>query len=388
MRVCHSIPDIYPESGGTARAAIDMLDALGDVDGIEPVLLTQALTGRKVLGSSSANVRRFVAPTAVAAMAKAGWPLLRGLPTAADPRTTAVIHSHGLWLPALHWTAMFARKHGIPVIHQPHGMLEPWSLDQRAWKKRAALFAYQRRDLENAKAVVATSHFELENLRKLGLRCPIAVIPNGVNERARCQDSRRRRTSESRVALFLSRIHHKKGLLNLIRSWASARPAGWRLRIAGPDEGGHLKEVLSLAESLGVREQIEYVGSVDGTEKTTLYRSADLFVLPSFSENFGIVVAEALIHGVPVITTRGTPWVDLHQYRCGWWIDVGVDPLTEVLKAATALPDFELQEMGSRGREYARRYSWATVGSQVITIYQWARGQTSAPPFLHFGDRK
>jgi glycosyltransferase involved in cell wall biosynthesis len=122
---------------------------------------------------------------------------------------------------------------------------------------------------------------------------------------------------------------------------------------------------------------------VDGQQKWELYRRADLFILPSHSENFGMVVAEALACGLPVITTKGTPWEALTQHRCGWWVDVGVEPLADALRAAMALDDAERCEMGSRGRRLVEHeYTWSIVAKQMVSVYRWVLGQAERPACL------
>lgn len=194
-----------------------------------------------------------------------------------------------------------------------------------------------------------------------------------------CAGSGRIPPDQPRVALFLSRVHPKKGLLELVRAWAQAAPQGWRLRIAGPDEGGHWAEVARELERLGLGAAVEYLGPVVGEAKAVLYRQADLFVLPTFSENFGLVVAEALTYGVPVITTRGAPWADLETYGCGWWIDTGVAPLVAALRQALALSDAERQAMGARGRDYVQRYDWDRIAAETLALYRWVLGQGGRP---------
>jgi glycosyltransferase involved in cell wall biosynthesis len=181
---------------------------------------------------------------------------------------------------------------------------------------------------------------EGENVRRAGFNNPIALIPNGVELPAALEKPEiRNQKSAVRRALFLSRIHPKKGLLNLVKAWDAVQksearsqkpevgipasdfrsPASdkWELLIVGPDEGGHLAEVQAAVRNAGLERQIHFHGEVMGEDKIECYRGADLFVLPSFSENFGLVIAEALSCGVPVITTRETPWEELETHRFG-----------------------------------------------------------------------
>ncbi len=228
----------------------------------------------------------------------------------------------------------------------------------------------------------ATSRQEFDSLRRLGLRQPIALIPNGVDvpeltDMARQVESRR-------IALFVGRIHPVKGLLGLVDAWSRVRPEGWRMIIAGPDEGGHRAAVEERLRTVGLSADFEFVGSVDGAEKAALYNRAELFLLPSFTENFGLAVAEALAAGVPVIATKGTPWAALVHNRCGWWVDLGVDALVAALKESTQTPAMSLRAMGERGRAYAEdAFGWAEIAKEMSAVYRWMLGQGERPECLH-----
>jgi glycosyltransferase involved in cell wall biosynthesis len=183
-----------------------------------------------------------------------------------------------------------------------------------------------------------------------------------------------------RRALFLSRIHPKKGLLNLIEAWRQVRPRGWRLLIAGPDESNHLSSVQEAVRQAGLTATVTFVGPVYGQQKLDLFNSADLFILPTFSENFGIAVPEALASAVPVITTKGAPWGCLETHDCGWWVDIGVPPLARALSEATQCSESELRQMGLRGRQLvSREYSLARIGQQMQAVYQWVLGGGARP---------
>jgi glycosyltransferase involved in cell wall biosynthesis len=381
ISVFHTIADIRPQSGGTSRVVVDLADALGKQASIKPVLVTQSLVGDPTLPSLNPVVQRAIADTFSMDAYKFGLPFHSVLQKTVTDPVTSLIHNHGLWMPVNHWASRFARKHGVALIIQPHGMLEPWAIDHKAWKKRVAMVLFQRGDLMSAKALIATSFTEYENIRKIGFRQPVAVIPNGVAlEVSTGTDSLpSQHADENRTVLFLSRIHQKKGLESLVRAWARIRPQGWRLCIAGPDEGGYLKKIMALVGELGIEKAVEYVGPVDGAQKSARYRDADLFVLPTFSENFGVVVAEAMAHGVPVITTRGAPWSDLITNGCGWWVDIGVDPLEQALRDAMSLSDDERGMMGARGREYVRRFDWDTIAQQTTQVYRWVLDQGDKP---------
>lgn len=286
-------------------------------------------------------------------------------------RKTPLIHNHGLWLQCNHQSANVARELGLPYIVSPRGMMEPWALSYNAWKKKLPWLLWQKRALEQTTAFCATSAQEAESIRRLGFRQPIAVIPNGITLPQFDTESVFP-SYNPRYALFLSRIHPKKGLLNLVKAWSAVKPAGWKVVIAGPDENGHRQEVQRLIDELGMHDVFDFLDQVEGTVKDELYRKASLFILPTFSENFGIVIAEALAAGTPVITTKGAPWQELETHNCGWWVDIGVEPLTQALREATELPYEKLREMGERGRKFAHdSFGWQEIGRQMLAFYEW-----------------
>ncbi len=190
-------------------------------------------------------------------------------------------------------------------------------------------------------------------------------MPQGCRRPER-DDARRHKT-----ALFIGRIYPVKGLPSLIEAWARVRPRGWQLRIAGPDEGGHKAEVEQAVLANGLCEVVSFVGPVHGAAKRRELCNADLLVLPSHSESFGMAVGEALAHGVPVLTTKGTPWRILPERRCGWWVDATIDGITEGLREVTSQDAQVLREMGGRGRELvAAEFGWERVASRFVEIYR------------------
>jgi glycosyltransferase involved in cell wall biosynthesis len=350
-----------------------LTDALAADGRYRVILLSQGVDGSQMLESQVAELDRRVALTDSSVALRAGWPIRKLLHEAVERDRPVLLHDHGIWMPNNHHVAAAARRHGLPLVIHPHGMLEPWALRYKAWKKRVAMLLYQHRDLRTAALFVATADQEADSIRRLGLRQPIAVIPNGVDFPVDTDrlESRRNDANGRRIALFLSRIHPKKGLLNLVNAWSKVRPAGWKLYLAGPDEGGHLSTVMRRVAALGLTQSIEYKGVVQGEEKERLWQEVSLFVLPSFSENFGLVVAEALARGVPVITTRETPWRSLDESDCGWWIDATLEALAVALSDAVHTDDDRMQAMGNRARILARRFHWEKIAAEMADVYRW-----------------
>lgn len=382
IQVLHCVGSLALQSGGPAQTVTALTDSLAAEGSCSVILLSQNLrNGAVVAADPESRVDRRLACSRSTWVLKAGWPLKRLLDTVIPKTAPALLHDNGLWMPSNHYVAIAARRFRIPLVIHTHGMLEPWALQHRGWKKRLALWLYQRRNLETAALLFATAEQEAESIRRLGLRQPIAVIPNGVRlpvlQPNRALDERVQ--PGPRTALFLSRIHPKKGLLNLVEAWGRVRPANWRLCLAGPDEGGHLAVVMRRIRELGLETAVEYVGEVEGDMKTALFANAELFVLPTFSENFGVVVAEALAYGVPVITTHGTPWQGLATRGCGWWIEPTVEALVETLREVLALDAVTLQQMGMKGHAYAREFDWTSIAQQTVEVYRWVLGQGDKP---------
>jgi glycosyltransferase involved in cell wall biosynthesis len=287
-----------------------------------------------------------------------------------------LVHDHGLWQGCHHQVALECRRAGVPRVVSPRGMLEPWALSHKKWKKKLALWAYQRRDLAAAALLHATADSEAVSLRRLGLRNEVAVVPNGVTMPEWHESVQFTRLASGlepahRTAVFLSRIQKKKGLPMLVEAWAKVRPAGWRMQVVGPDEEGHLSEVRQMVAAVGLTSSWSFEGPLFGEAKWELLREADLFILPTHSENFGIAVAEALAAGTPVITTRGAPWDGLETRDCGWWTRIDSESIASALADATSLSDRELAAMGGRGRAWvAQAFGWESIADRMMEVYR------------------
>lgn len=381
MRVIQTIAGTQERHGGTSRSVPALADALAGA-GLDVHLVTGFPAGNSVacnLPGPGVTVHR-VQESAVFGRGLTGASFrrqIRALVNTAE--TPCVIHDHGVWLISNHAAAVAARQSQTPRIVSPRGMLSTWALNHGRWKKRIAWRLFQASDLRLAAGFHATSQQEADELRRLGFRQPVAVIPNGIS----CPAGRSVvKGSGVRRVLFLSRIHPKKGLLNLVQAWSGVpQSAGWRLVIAGPDEHGHQLEVERAAVRLGVRDQIDFIGSVADSAKWDVYGSAELFVLPSFSENFGIVVAEAMAAGLPVIASTGTPWDCLPQVHAGWWVDPDVASLGEALRTALSLTAAELAGMGQAAAAYSRRrFSWRQAADEMRDYYCWLLGAGERQP--------
>ena len=376
----HTIASLSVDRGGTSRCVSELCGGIAST-GADVGILTTA--------DSSAAPGKFLPPGKSCAVVESddkgvlgrfGLPFYAKLNDRLRSQQVELIHDHGVWLVTNYMAARLAYKYGVPLAISTHGMVEPWSLAQSATKKKIAFSIYQRGVFKRASVFFATSEAEAFNIRQLGLKQPIAVIPNGVAIPESISLSKETRQNSERIILFLSRVHKKKGLINLARAWANIREPGWRLVIAGNDESGHKEEVLSVIRGLGIGQWFDFIGPVHGKDKEDIYLNADVFILPTFSENFGVVIAEALSYGVPVITTTGTPWKSLVKSNSGWWVKPDVEHITAAIREAISMTDGERSDMGLNGRKHViDNYSWTSVVSGTLSVYSWLLGQSERP---------
>lgn len=357
MRILYTVPSLHADYGGPARSVPALALALTSTGEAEVVI--RAMDGSQSVDERIRGITQNI-------------PLSKLL---AHGGRFELIHDHGLWQVCHLQVSWFASRLGIPRIVSPRGMLEPWALRHKGWKKRIAWRLYQRRQLNLCRLLHATSAEEGENLRNLGLTAPVQVIPNGTDlpVLTRTHQAIPFSPHGSNVVLFLSRIHPKKGLELLLNAWAACRPPGWRVRIAGPGDPSYIRQLKVLCQGLGIDDEVEWVGAAADSEKDLLYRSADLFVLPSYSENFGLVIAEALSYGIPVVTTTGCPWAELRSERAGWWVSPDHESILRGIREATSTDPEARREMGRKGRALiARKYGWESVARQMLTAYRRA----------------
>jgi len=286
-----------------------------------------------------------------------------------------VLHDNGIWLWHNHVLADLAARRRIPRVVSTRGMLEPWAMKHKRWKKKLAWSLYQRRDLMRAHCHHTTAEQEARNIQGFDLGVPVRVIPNGVDVpesdgtvTVRVEKGGR---GGRKTALFVGRVHPIKGLPMLVDAWARVRPAGWVMEIAGPDEGGHRARVERIVAAAGLQDAISFSGPFNWSAKARVFLGADLFVLPSHSESFGMAIAEALAYGVPVLTTKATPWAELENRGCGWQVEPTIDGIAEGLRLATRCDRETLHAMGMKGRAWvAAEFGWERVVNEFMTAYE------------------
>jgi len=366
IRVIHITTALSPSGAGVYEAVRGIASRLAETQAVHVRVL-----GLAAQPEAWSRDRRGWGSLDVTVATGSGLRGLRSLVRDAERMPLAgvdVVHAHGVWDGAALAGRTLATRAGCPLVISPHGMLEPWAFHHNRLKKLLPWHLWERRTLAQADVLEAKSDLEATSFPKVGLHNPVAVIPVGLDiphvpPAARSGGGPRR-------CVFLSRIHPKKGIDMLLQAWSQVRPAGWRLVIAGPDDGGHLPPLQALAKSQGIAADGEFLGPQYGDAKWALLRSADLFVLPSHSENFGIVVPEALAMGVPCIATTGTPWAQLPQQGMGWWVDPTATDIAAALGDAVRRPAAELAAMGGRGVGYVSdTFAWPAITRQTVDLY-------------------
>jgi glycosyltransferase involved in cell wall biosynthesis len=380
IEVCQVVASINENTGGPAYSVTNLAQALSE-QGIHSHLFTldypqrgkqicpQGVKLHSHLATKLANSLRGFQP-------KASQYLLQLASTELD-----LIHNHGLWMFPNFYARQAAVLNKLPLVISSRGMLESWSLKNSWHKKWLAWRLYEQKNLSSATVFHATSLQEVKSIRKLGSKQPIALIPNGVSIPALDRLPDRKilinffpELQDKKWLLFLSRIHPKKGLDNLLCVWRSlaSKFPDWHLIIAGPDLIGYQAKLEKLTTYLQLEKRVTFTGMLSGNIKASALSNADLFVLPTHSENFGIAVAESLGYSVPVVTTKGAPWQDLIEYGCGWWIEDDRQALQTALMEAMQLGDRERQAMGCKGRVMVEtKYSWHSVAKEMSELYRW-----------------
>lgn len=300
-----------------------------------------------------------------------------------------LIHGQNLWNPFYNKMARIARKHHIPYMMTPRGCLEPWAYQGQNFikniKKKIAMLIYQKKDLQKASCILATAKMEADNIRALGIKAPIAIIPNGIDvSEYKCRPAEFK-TSVKKQILFLSRIHQKKGIEFLVNAWEILKKKypDWNVVIAGNGEEAYINKLKKLIVTKGLQNCIEIVPPIFGEAKYKLYCESSLFVLPTYSENFGMVIAEAMSCGVPCITTNGTPWQELNEKKLGWCIDLSLDNVVNTISEAIELGQDTLFDIGQRCSKHIQvTYQYTQVALNNKAVYEWVVGSGLKPDFV------
>ena len=288
-----------------------------------------------------------------------------------------IVHVNSCWEPLSSFTVFWAKTKGFPTVITPHGMLEPWVMAKNHWKKKVpAMILYQRKALKKADALIATAESERKNLVALDYNKNVLMVPNGVIVDGTALKHCWKRNKQM-LYLGLLRPNKGAGVLLDALSLIKDKLEGYKVIVAGPDTEGYLSVLKSKSKEYGLEDIVTFPGGVFGDEKWKLYKESDLFVLPTLNENFGIVIAESLLCGTPVITCKGAPWQGLVDNSCGWWVDRTPKDVADAISASFDCSEEDLEKKGKRGSEYiVENFSSDIVAKKMIEVYLNIIGHT------------
>lgn len=377
MKVIQVVPNIAYESSGVSYTLLSICKGLFNA-GCEVELYSTGFPGET----------KFPFKTVECAFKKFPAARLRRSPDMYNRlldvcRHADIIHNNSLWMMPNVYPYWAAKGKQIKVVTSPHGTMSKWAL-KRGWLKKTIFSCIQYPALSRTDMFHATCEKECREIRELGYKQPIAIIPIGVDVASASLARPCMRTKNGpRQLAFFGRLHQVKAVDNLVRAWGrvSCQFEDWELVIAGPDCG--LRPML---ESIIKKERIpriRFVGELKGRAKYDFLANVNLCVLPSHTENFGVTVAESLACGTPVIASHGTPWKGLVDNDCGWWIPIGDAPLVAQLQKSLSMDDAALREMGERGRGWVRRdFDWNAIGRKMKETYEWLLDRAPKPEWV------
>lgn len=379
MKICLFTTTIDKNSGGPSRSVPILAKGLSTI-GIDTTLLTCSSPQMNSHLLDNSGVTLKVVSPAIS---------FNELETEILSGNYDLIHGQNLWNPLYSKMAKIARKHNIPYMMTPRGCLEPWAYQgqgfMKSLKKKAAMLLYQKRDLQKAACILTTAKMEADNVRFIGVKSPIAIIPNGIDVseyKCRTLDFK---PSVKKQILFLSRIHQKKGIEFLINAWVLLKHKypEWNVVIAGNGEQTYINQLNTIISNNGLKDSITIIPPVFGEVKHKLYCESSLFILPTYSENFGMVIAEAMSCGVPCITTNGTPWQELNEKNLGWCIDLSQENLLHTISTAIDLGQDILFDMGQRCSQHIyNTYQYTEVALKNKAVYEWIVNGSKKPHYI------
>jgi glycosyltransferase involved in cell wall biosynthesis len=290
----------------------------------------------------------------------------------------AVVHFHGLWQPRFVRASAHCRRVRLPYVVSPHGMLEPWAWRHKRWKKWPWFHLAERRHLAGAARLLATSEGEARNLKKVIRAGECVALPLGLGAEKGPDYAGARRArgwgDSEVVLLFLSRLHPKKGLhllLPALTQLGTDALRNVRLVIVGGGADRYLREVRSFAFREQARlPRVDWVGEIWGEARWSYFQGADLFCLPTFSENFGLAVLEALQVGTRVLTTDQTPWTAVPSWQAGFVVTPTEGAIRAALAEYLAQPHWSPERRVELAAEIHKRFSWETVGPPYVRLYE------------------
>jgi glycosyltransferase involved in cell wall biosynthesis len=364
MKCVHVIPHMDEEASGPAQSVVRLCEALV-LNGQDVEMHTMA-AGRQPIGVDLILHKQW----SMLGQFGVSVELLRSLHRTS--RDADIVHNHSLWSFPNMAAGLATRLRPAHLVTSPRGTLAA-AARARSRLKKMLFSPVQSPTITRASCLHATSQMEYQDIRAFGARQPVAIIPNGIDIPDLAAALDEPALNGPRRLLFLGRLHPIKGIEFLLNAWCALHKMhpDWELVIAGKGDDSYTQSLQSMSRRLQL-ERISFLGPVYGDAKRQLYCSSDLFILPTETENFGMAIAEALAHAVPVVTTRGAPWAGLEGKHSGWWVARSQQNIDEALNTAMNMEPESLRAMGRRGREWmAADFEWNTIATKMISVYRW-----------------
>lgn len=292
-----------------------------------------------------------------------------------------IFHSNGLWMFPNVSPLKLAKVQGKKCVISPRGTINEVALRYSRIKKFIFYHLFQKKVLKDSDLIHVTSELEYRDVRKFGLTQPIAIIPNGID----IPKIKYKKNKKNFKLIFLGRIHPKKGLENTIKAWTSIEKLfpNWSFEIAGNGRKQYedkIKKIISDTKSKSVK----HIGPLYGSDKIKFLQKADILIMPSYNENFGMVAAEALSNNTPVICGENTPWKEVIIKKCGWHISNDPETIEKTFLEAFKMSKSELFDKGKKGRLWMKKeYSWEHIANKMIKSYQWLISKKNKPEWVH-----
>ncbi len=382
IRILHVIASIAASTGGPARAVVDMARAVAARGHAVSIYTTDRdmTDAERAAPPPADGVERHVFAQGSPRIFATSWPLARALDEAIPEAD--IVHIHSLYLFHVWYAARVCRKHGVPYLLRPHGTLDPFLWKRHRARKKLLELAFQDRVIAGAAALHYTAEEEMRLAAPYVHGAKGVVVPNGLDMAAYATlpakggfFARHPELSGTKPVLFLSRINFKKGLDVLIPAFAKALAAdpALRLVLAGPDDG-YKATAEGFAAAAGISDKIVWVGMLDADAKRAALADCTLFALPSWSENFGIAIVEAMACGAPVvISDRVNIWREIEGAGAGLVSPPDVDSAAAHILLLAGDPA-RAARMGTAGRRLVEsRYDWAKVAVDLERVYSELR---------------
>lgn len=299
----------------------------------------------------------------------------------------SLLHLHGIWMYP-QWLALkWKNKFNKPVIISPHGMLDPWAVSNSAWKKKLVCKLFANKSLKTADCIHALCDSEYKAIRAYGIKSPIAIIPNGIKLPETFL--KENKVGQKKTLLFIGRVHPKKGLELLIEALYKLKKKNsdflknWNIQIVGWDQGNHLNYLRNKCSAYNLQENITFIGPLFGEDKQLKLKSADAFILPSYSEGLPMSILEAWSYKLPVLMTNECNLPE--GFATGSAIELKLDSemIAIELEKMNNLNEIQLREIGVNGFELVKQeFTWDKIALDMEKTYNWLLTKKDKPNFV------